>query len=163
WSHLAPDLDSLPQRVARSGTEILWPSGRPAGDRVPLVGGRHSCATAVLPMRGSGMLVGVLTAIWPAPLPGFEPPLLRQLTALPGGLFDRAVEVLASGVPDHVSGGILSSLVSEAGVTALMDIRVARLFGGVVIALRRVDEAERLASLLEHAERLGRIGGWEEN
>jgi PAS domain-containing protein len=250
WSHLAPDLDSLPQRVARGGTEILWPAGRPAGDPVPVVGGRHSCATAVLPMRGSGMLVGVLTAIWPAPLPCFEPPLLRQLTALadlcaqavspqgagaglpagdrsawlyglldgvvesamfaypvrddegtvtdflvghvssdfrdpvgrkpgdltgrpllevyplaalPGGLFDRAVEVLATGAPQHVSGGILSSLVSEPGATALMDIRVARLFGGVVIALRRVDEAERLASLLEHAERLGRIGGWEEN
>ncbi len=250
WSRLAPDLDCLPQRVARSGTAVLWPAGRPADDPVPLIGSWHSGARAVLPMRGSGMMVGVLAAIWPTPLGGFEPPFLRQLTALadlcaqavspqgvaedltaahefswlygllddlvesalfahpvrdpdgtvtdflvghvnnefrdpvgrkaddlvgrpllevyplaalPGGLFDRTVEVLATGVPHHMSGGILSSLVSESGVTALMDIRVARLFDGVVIAWRRVDEAERLASLLEHAERLGRIGGWEEN
>jgi PAS domain-containing protein len=250
WSRLAPDLDCLPQRVARGGAAVLWPAGRPADDPVPLMGNWHTGARAVLPMRASGMMVGVLAATWPAPLPGFEPPFVRQLTALadlcaqavspqgapedlttahefswlyglldglvesalfanpvrdpdgtvtdflvghvnsefrdpvgrkaddlvgrpllevyplaalPGGLFDRAVEVLATGAPHHMSGGILSSLVSESGVTALMDIRVARLFDGVVIAWRRVDEAERLASLLEHAERLGRIGGWEEN
>jgi PAS domain-containing protein len=92
-------------------------------------------------------------------------PLLEvyPLAALPGGLFDRAVEVLATGVPHHMPGGSASFLVSEAGVAALMDIRIGRLFDGVVIAWRRVDEAERLASLLEHAERLGRIGGWEED
>jgi PAS domain-containing protein len=250
WCHLAPDLDCLPQRAARGGAEVLWPAGRPADDPVPLIGSWYPGARAVLPMRASGMMVGVLAAIWPAPLPGFDPPLLRQLTALadlcaqavspqgaagdltaghrsswlyglldgliesalfahplrdddgivsdflvghvngdfrdpvgrkpgdlagrpllevyplaalPGGLFDQAVAVLATGTPHHMSGGILSSLVSESGVTALMDIRVARLFDGVVIAWRRVDEAERLASLLEHAERLGRIGGWEEN
>jgi PAS domain-containing protein len=250
WRHLAPGLDCLPQRAARSGTAVRWPGGQPADDPVPLIGSWPAGARVVLPMRGSAMLVGVLEAVWPAPLPGFEPPFLRQLTALadlcaqavsprgapadltaahefswlyglldglvesalfahpardpdgtvtdflvshvngefrdpvgrkpadltgrplleiyplaslPGGLFDRAVAVLATGVPHHMSGGILSSLVSESGVSALMDIRIARLFDGVVIAWRRVDEAERLASLLEHAERLGRIGGWEEN
>jgi PAS domain-containing protein len=243
-------MDCLPQRVARKGAEILWAAGAPPDDPVPLIASWHRGARAVMPMRVSGMMVGVMSAIWPAALPGFEPPLVRQLSALadlcaqavsplatagdlaaghrpswlygllddlvesalfahplrdddgtvtdflvghvnndfrdpvgrdagdltgrplleiyplaalPGGLFDRAVEVLATGIPHHMSGGILSSLVSESGVTALMDIRVARLFGGVVIAWRRVDEAERLASLLEHAERLGRIGGWEEN
>ncbi len=92
-------------------------------------------------------------------------PLLEvfPLAALPGGLFDRAVEVLTSGVPHHMSGGILSAITGEPGATAVMDIRIARFFDGVVIAWRRVDEAERLASLLQHAERLGRIGGWEEN
>ena len=45
----------------------------------------------------------------------------------------------------------------------VLSIRIARLFDGVVIAWRRADEAERLAVLLQHAERLGRIGGWEEN
>lgn len=88
---------------------------------------------------------------------------LYPMAALPGGLFERAVEVLGTGVPHHMAGGILSALVSQAGGAPVMDIRTARLFGGVVISLRRVDEAERLASLLEHAERLGRIGGWEEN
>jgi hypothetical protein len=45
----------------------------------------------------------------------------------------------------------------------MMHIRVSRMYDGVVIAWRRAGEAGRLASLLEHAERLGRIGGWEEN
>jgi PAS domain-containing protein len=92
-------------------------------------------------------------------------PLLEvyPLATLPGGLFDLAVEVVDSGEPKHVSGGILSALATDAGVPAIMDMRISRLFDGVVIAWRRVDESERLASLLEHAERLGRIGGWEEN
>jgi serine phosphatase RsbU (regulator of sigma subunit) len=88
---------------------------------------------------------------------------LYPMAALPGGLFDRAVEVLSTGVPHHMAGGSLSALVSQTGGAPVMDIRIAPLFGGVVIGLRRVDEAERLASLLEHAGRLGRIGGWEEN
>jgi PAS domain-containing protein len=88
---------------------------------------------------------------------------LYPMAALPGGLFDRAVEVLSSGAPHHMAGGILPALESQGGGAPVMDIRIARLLGGVVISLRRVDEAERLASLLGHAERLGRIGGWEEN
>jgi PAS domain-containing protein len=83
---------------------------------------------------------------------------LYPLAALPGGLFDRAVEVLATGAPHHMPR---TTLVSEPG--ALMDIHIAALFDGVAIAWRHVDEAERFASLLQHAERLGRIGGWEEN
>jgi hypothetical protein len=44
-----------------------------------------------------------------------------------------------------------------------MEVRIVRLFDGVVIAWRRADEVERLAALLQHAQRLGHIGGWEEN
>ncbi|MBO0777171.1 MAG: ANTAR domain-containing protein, partial [Actinobacteria bacterium] len=91
-------------------------------------------------------------------------PLLEvyPLAALAGGLFDRAVEVLSIGEPRHLSGGI-SALVTDASVAPVMDIRIAPLFDGVVIAWRPIGEAERLSSLLQHAERLGRIGGWEEN
>jgi serine phosphatase RsbU (regulator of sigma subunit) len=91
-------------------------------------------------------------------------PLLEvyPLAALAGGLFDRAVEVLATGEPRHLSGGI-SALVTDVGIAPVMDIRIAPLFDGVVIAWRPIGDAERLASLLQHAERLGRIGGWEEN
>ena len=91
-------------------------------------------------------------------------PLLEvyPLAALAGGLFDRAVEVLATGQPRHLSGGI-SALVTDVGMAPVLDIRIAPLFDGVVIAWRPLGEAERLASLLQHAERLGRIGGWEEN
>jgi serine phosphatase RsbU (regulator of sigma subunit) len=81
--------------------------------------------------------------------------------AAEGGLYDQAAQVLATGEPLHMSGGVTSAL-GDAAAPAL-SIRIARLFDGVVIAWRRADEAERLAVLLQHAERLGRIGGWEEN
>jgi PAS domain-containing protein len=92
-------------------------------------------------------------------------PLLEIFPAavLAGGLFDHAVQVLSTGEPRHLPPSILSAHGGEAAVAPVMDIRIARLFDGVVVAWRRMDEAERLASLLEHAERLGRIGGWEEN
>ncbi len=250
WQYLPPDMDCLPQRVARGGAEVLVPGGLPADAPALLPGGWLTGARAVLPLRGNGAAAGALAAIWPAPLPRFEPPLVRQLTALAdlcaqalsirctagdlaagggtwwlhglldgviesalfvspvrgdegtvtdflighvsddfrdpagraradlagrplleayplavvrGGLFDRAAEVLSTGVPQHLSGGFPGVLASEADATAVMDIRIARLFDGVVIAWRRVDEAERLTSLLAHAERLGRSGGWEEN
>jgi PAS domain-containing protein len=250
WRHLPPDMDCLPQRAVRGGTELFWRSGPGEPGQVPLPGHWVAGGQAVLPMGRPGPVIGVLAALWPGPLPDFSQSFLRQLTALadlcghalashgrdgdpapvnrfwwlyglldgviesclfasplrgeggtvadfqishvgsdfrdpagrkpadlagrpllevyplaalPGGLFDRAVEVLTSGVPHRMSGGILSALTGEAGATAVVDIRIARFFDGVVIAWRRVDEAERLASLLQHAERLGRIGGWEEN
>jgi len=251
WRHLPPDMDCLPQRAAREGAPVRRPDGAPRGAAGPaeLPGRGLTGARAVLPMRGQGGITGVLAAIWPVPLPGFDPPLWRQLTALadlcaralsaregdglaaahrsswlfglldgaiesalfasparaedgtvtdfligylsegfrdpagrgaadllgrpllevyplaalPGGLFDRAAGVLSTGVPHHACGGIFGAPATETGAGAVMDIRIARLFDGVVIAWRPVDEAERLASLLQHAERLGRIGGWEEN
>ena len=42
-------------------------------------------------------------------------------------------------------------------------VRVARLYDGVAIAWRGADDTGRLAALLQHAQRLGRIGSWEEN
>jgi serine phosphatase RsbU (regulator of sigma subunit) len=41
--------------------------------------------------------------------------------------------------------------------------RIARLYDGVAIAWRPADDTGRLATLLQHAQRLGRIGSWEEN
>ena len=92
-------------------------------------------------------------------------PLLEifPLAALAGGLFDHAVHVQSTGEPRHLSASVLSAAGGEAAAAPVLDIRVVRLFDGVVLAWRQMDEAERLASLLEHAERLGRIGGWEEN
>ena len=45
----------------------------------------------------------------------------------------------------------------------MLEVRITRLYDGVVIAWRRADEVERLGALLHQAQRLGRIGGWEEN
>lgn len=84
-------------------------------------------------------------------------------TAVADGVFDRAVQALATGVPERVTGAVTSSLTEDAAVPPVLDVRIAQLFDGVVITWPRPDEADRLGSLLEHAQRLGRIGGWEEN
>src|SRR5437667_11219127 len=47
--------------------------------------------------------------------------------------------------------------------TPAAGIRIARLYDGVVIAWRGAGDADRLGALLQHAQRLGRVGGWEED
>src|SRR5262249_59775049 len=46
---------------------------------------------------------------------------------------------------------------------ALADLRVARFFDGVIFSWHRDYSADGLAAVLDHAQRLGRLGGWEEN
>ena len=85
------------------------------------------------------------------------------------GLFARAREVLADGVAQHVPGPLSASLARSAvsdsgpGQAALADLRVARFFDGVIFTWHREGLDGRLAALLDHAQRLGRLGGWEEN
>jgi hypothetical protein len=92
-------------------------------------------------------------------------PLLEvyPAAALPGGLYERAAAVLASGEPQHAPGEVSSMSLRQVAVAPVLEVRIARLFDGVVIAWRRTDEVERLAALLQHAQRLGHIGGWEED
>ena len=92
-------------------------------------------------------------------------PLLEMYpgAALASGLFDQAVRVLATGRAEHISGAVLSTPVGDSTLTPMLEVRIARLYDGVVIAWQRSDEVERLGGLLHQAQRLGRIGGWEEN
>ncbi len=82
--------------------------------------------------------------------------------ALPGGLLDCALGVLATGEPVRTSGEVVSSQLAGAALAPMLTVRIAQLFDGVAIAWRHTAEAERLAMLLGHAQRLGRLGGWEE-
>jgi PAS domain-containing protein len=82
--------------------------------------------------------------------------------AMPGGLYHRALEVLATSVPQHVSGEVIGAVTSS-GQVAIASVRIARLLDGVVITWRHAADIDRLAALLGHAQRLGRFGGWEEN
>ena len=75
------------------------------------------------------------------------------------GLFARARQVLTDDVAQHVPG----PLTAGAGRAALADLRVARFFDGVIFTWHREGLDGRLAALLDHAQRLGRLGGWEEN
>jgi serine phosphatase RsbU (regulator of sigma subunit) len=92
-------------------------------------------------------------------------PLLEvyPAVALPGGLYDRAAAVLLTGEPQHLSAEVISMPLHQVAVAPVMEVRIVPFFDGVVIAWRRADEVERLAALLQHAQRLGHIGGWEEN
>jgi serine phosphatase RsbU (regulator of sigma subunit) len=92
-------------------------------------------------------------------------PLLEvyPAAALPGGVYERALQVLATGETQVTSGEVISMPAGAGMVAPVLDVRIARLYDGVVITWRRADEVERLGSLLHQAQRLGRIGGWEEN
>src|SRR6266487_2864641 len=85
-------------------------------------------------------------------------------------LFARARQVLADGVSQYVPGPLRESLPSglpvneaESADQALADLRVARFFDGVIFTWHRDRSADGLAAVLHHAQRLGRLGGWEED
>ena len=111
----------------------------------------------------------------PAGRAGADLTRLTLLAAYPvsiagSGLFARAMQVLHDGAPQHVPGPLRESLASglqgyEAGSpeAQLADLRVARFFDGVIFTWHRDSSSDRLAVLLDHAQRLGRLGGWEEN
>jgi serine phosphatase RsbU (regulator of sigma subunit) len=65
------------------------------------------------------------------------------------GLFARAVQVLTEGTSQHVPGQ--------------EELRLARFYDGVIVTWRDEPSTGQTTVLLEHAQRLGRLGGWEEN
>jgi len=113
----------------------------------------------------------------PAGRAGTDVARLTLLEAYPAsvsgqGLFARARQVLADGMPRYVPGPLSASLASGlpvgdggagAGQDQLADLRVARFFDGVIFTWHRGGAGDRMAVLLQHAQRLGRLGGWEED
>ena len=102
---------------------------------------------------------------------GRRPAELAGLTLLeaypssgaPDGLFARASRVLATGRAEQVPGAITAPLTGGKDAVGVADMRVAPFFAGVIFTWRKLGEPERLADLLGNAQRLGRIGGWDEN
>jgi serine phosphatase RsbU (regulator of sigma subunit) len=84
------------------------------------------------------------------------------LAAMTGGMLDRAVRALDTGQPQFLPGPVSSNPAREM-TGAIADVRIARFFDGVVITWRIATEADRLTALLGQIQRLGRIGGWQEN
>jgi serine phosphatase RsbU (regulator of sigma subunit)/PAS domain-containing protein len=134
-----------------------------------LLGGLHECALFARAARDDDGNLGTLMIDWASD--GYYDsagrsaadvigrPLLEVTpeAAAAGGLLDTAARVLASGGPQHIRG--LPVVASG----AVMEVAVARLFDGVVIAWRDASHADRLAAMLEQAQWLGQVGGWEEN
>ncbi|MFH0245509.1 SpoIIE family protein phosphatase [Streptomyces sp. HK10] len=79
------------------------------------------------------------------------------------GLFEKIEHVHATGEPFRAERMVLRALVGQVPLTVEAAVSISR-HGENVLLIRRVqDEAARLASVLRHAQRLGRIGGFEEN
>ncbi|MFE2875294.1 SpoIIE family protein phosphatase [Streptomyces roseus] len=79
------------------------------------------------------------------------------------GLFDIVERVHATGEPFRAERMSLTALVDQIPLTSVADISVSRHGCAVLLVWRIEDETARLADLLQHAQRLGRIGGFEEN
>ena len=78
-------------------------------------------------------------------------------------LFQRIERVYATGEPFRAQRMNLTALVDQVPLSAVADISISRHANSVLLIWRIEDETARLASLLQHAQRLGRIGGFEEN
>ncbi|WP_324789573.1 SpoIIE family protein phosphatase [Streptomyces sp. H51] len=78
-------------------------------------------------------------------------------------LFEQVERVYATGEPFRAHRMRLTALVDDVPLAAVADINISRHGGSVLLIWRIEDETARLASLLQHAQRLGRIGGFEEN
>ncbi|MFF6886178.1 SpoIIE family protein phosphatase [Streptomyces sp. NPDC012421] len=91
--------------------------------------------------------------------------LLEAYPATAGGseLFDRIERVYATGEPFRARRIRLTALVDQVPLDSLADISISRFGTGVLLIWRVEDESARLASLLQHAQRLGRVGAFEED
>ncbi|MGW1744324.1 SpoIIE family protein phosphatase [Streptomyces sp. NPDC002092] len=85
------------------------------------------------------------------------------MTADTGDLFQRVERVYATGEPFRARRMQLTAVVEQVPLSAVADISISRHGSSILLIWRIEDETARLASLLQHAQRLGRIGGFEEN
>ncbi|MFE6486967.1 SpoIIE family protein phosphatase [Streptomyces sp. NPDC057757] len=85
------------------------------------------------------------------------------LAAGESDLFQHIERVYATGEPFRDHRMDLTALVDQVPLSSVADISLSRHGDSVLLLWRVEDENARLASLLQHAQRLGRIGGFEEN
>ena len=85
------------------------------------------------------------------------------MTAQSGGVFEKLEHVYATGEPFRAQRMTTTTLVDQVPLTTFARISITRQGAELVFTWRADDEATRLADLLQHAQRLGRIGGFEEN
>ncbi|MET9804856.1 SpoIIE family protein phosphatase [Streptomyces sp. NPDC006368] len=85
------------------------------------------------------------------------------MTAGDSDLFGRVQRVYATGEAFRARRMTLTTLVEQVPFTAVADVSITRHGSAVLLIWRVEDETARFASLLQHAQRLGRIGGFEEN
>ncbi|WP_317621474.1 SpoIIE family protein phosphatase [Streptomyces sp. CBMA123] len=85
------------------------------------------------------------------------------LAAEPGGLAEMIEHVFATGEPFRTQEMRLAALVDGVPLTTRAQVSISRHGTHLVVVWRLDDGTPRVARLLQHAQRLGRIGGFEEN
>ncbi|MGW0927975.1 SpoIIE family protein phosphatase [Streptomyces sp. NPDC002644] len=128
-------------------TPHVWPDGRLADFRIHHVNSRFTDPAG----RPRSAVDGTL--------------LLESYPLAMGesGLFEKIERVYATGEAFRSRGMTLTTLVDQVPLDTTVDISVSRHGGSVLLIWRVEDDTARLANLLQHAQRLGRIGGFEEN
>jgi serine phosphatase RsbU (regulator of sigma subunit)/PAS domain-containing protein len=146
-----------------------------AAELMDLADGLHDPALVLVPcIDGSGQLVDFRIQhvnsrfLDPAGRPRavVSGALLLEAYPMSAGkseLFQRVERVYATGEPFRAHRMQLTALVDQVSLSAVADISISRHGNSVLLIWRIEDETARLASLLQHAQRLGRIGGFEEN
>nr|BFD87449.1 SpoIIE family protein phosphatase [Streptomyces sp. Xyl84] len=147
----------------------------PTAELMDLADGLHDPALVLVPhIDGSGQLVDFRIQhvnsrfLDPAGRPRavVNGALLLEAYPMAAGkseLFQRVERVWATGEPFRARRMQLTSLVDQVPLSTVADISISRHGSSVLLLWRIEDETARLASLLQHAQRLGRIGGFEEN
>ncbi|WP_228830247.1 SpoIIE family protein phosphatase [Nocardia beijingensis] len=85
------------------------------------------------------------------------------MAASDGQLFERIEHVFATGETYRADRVLLTELVDQVPLTVSAALSISRHGDTVLVVWRVEDETARLAALLQHAQRLGRVGGFEEN
>ena len=78
-------------------------------------------------------------------------------------LSDHLERAYATGEPVRVRHMAVTTLIDQVPLQVVADISITRHGGSLLMIWRVEDETARLAGLLQHAQRLGRIGGFEED
>ncbi|MEU9256130.1 SpoIIE family protein phosphatase [Streptomyces sp. NPDC048270] len=85
------------------------------------------------------------------------------MAAEDNGLFSMLERVYATGEPCQAPRTALTAIVDEVPLTTVADVKISRHGTALLLIWKIEDETARLAALLQHAQRLGRVGGFEEN
>lgn len=170
---VARTLDSRPSRGPDPGP---GGSGPPeAAELIELADGLHDPALVLLPHLGpDGQLIDFrihhVNARFADPAGRSRDALTGSLlletypmAAEEGGLHEKVEHVHATGEPFRATGMALPAVVGQVRVPTKADVSITRFGVCVLLVWRQEDDTARLTSLLQHAQRLGRIGGFEEN
>ncbi|MET9697863.1 SpoIIE family protein phosphatase [Streptomyces sp. NPDC006529] len=91
----------------------------------------------------------------------------RFLEAYPAaadsGLFESLERTYATGEACQMRHTTLTAFVGDVPLTTVADVSITRHGTALFLIWKIEDETARLANLLQHAQRLGRVGGFEQN